>query len=118
METSSCLLRNGCSPLDDCSQYLVRNSFPDSESPDAVATFLTECTPKDVGKRWMLVSATSSWSYWHVDAAGLATVLCMVEGEKIMFTPKDRRLLPGAFTEDMLEEFPVDVIHLTKGDVL
>ena len=53
-----------------------------------------------------------------MDAAGLATVLCMVEGEKILFTPKDRRLLPGAFTEDMLEEFPVDVIHLTKGDVL
>lgn len=42
----------------------------------------------------------------------------MVEGDKILFTPVERRLLPGAFTEDLSEEFSADVIHLTKGDVL
>ena len=66
----------------------------------------------------MLVSATSSWSNWHVDAAGLATVLCMVEGDKILFTPVKRQLLPGAFTEDAARGFDADVIHLSKGDVL
>ena len=96
------------SPFDDYFRQLVRTGY-DLHLPkkgrttnkiwkeqDNIFALDTPLTLKDAAKRWLLVSTMSAWSDWHIDAAGLCTMVTIKSGAKLWVISNHQDLNPAS----------------------
>ncbi|KAL5536492.1 hypothetical protein ACEPAF_314 [Sanghuangporus sanghuang] len=100
-------------PLDDSSKFFARQSFVRDSK---LYVFSTPCPPEQFGKSWLLASIRSAWSDWHIDTAGMATALHVIDGRKLIFIPRDFRLFPAGWQEERDGRLACDAVLLERGD--